>query len=704
MKKLIIILLLGLAALGASSEISRKTALIQSYQDSLALAETPQDSIRMMYNIFDLDLKRRPEISLKLLNLVGQYGNREDVLDVIRVTATLHSSDTLLLDSLTQVVKQFSDHPDVNETHLLLKLLRIENRYDNIQVNRMSRSKIAQMIVDAKQHRYNNEEERLTKLFEIVMAVSKLSRGPLLASYIDSLQHQAERMNLPTGGLRYYIYDKTGSIFSSPLVIPQAVRTDKKLLNLIDSLTREYTHQDRPHRSFPLFRYNIYRRLLKNASALNDAEIEQYYGEATALAEDDSVIATDIATNRMLDIYYHMARKDYAKAMPLIEKQLFNSNKVAIADPSLYELLYEAAKGVGNRDVMRSATEVLYPLKAQELREREQFRFNDMRILYQSDSIQASDAVKSTYAKERQASEKKSHYIILGICLVALLFLAVFILFLARQRSKILEMAESLRATNGKLLSERNELRQAQDDLIEARDASKAADRLKTDFINNMSHEIKAPLNAISEYSRLIVDCIPDERRNYLDKFANIISINTRLVLTLVNDVLDVASLERNEMSVTKEPVNVADICAVALGNVFENGTTAPDSPVQLIFQPMDNEVSILTDPQRVGQVLTNLLSNAKKFTEKGTITLSYATNPESKTITFSVSDTGIGVPKGQEEEIFSRFRQLDHTVQGTGLGLYISRLLAELLGGSITVDTSYRGGARFDFTIPTGF
>ena len=180
-----------------------------------------------------------------------------------------------------------------------------------------------------------------------------------------------------------------------------------------------------------------------------------------------------------------------------------------------------------------------------------------------------------------------------------------------------------------------------------------------------MSHEIKAPLSAISEYSQLIVDCIPDERRTYLDKFATIININSRLVHTLVNDVLDVAALERKEMSVNKEPVNASDICTVAIGNAFEGGRTEPGSAVQLRFVPMEPDVAILSDPQRVGQVLTNLLSNARKFTEKGTITLSYSTNPDDKTITFSVTDTGIGIPKGMEEEIFNRFRQLDHTVQG---------------------------------------
>lgn len=704
MKKLIIFLLIALWAT-TSNAMSEKRQLIYSFRDSLARTNDPRDSMRLMYNLFDLDIERHAANSRALLDLVSRHGEQSQVLNMIRVSANLNHEDSAYVDSLIGVVNQYAENPEVGETRLLLRLLRIADRYgDKMHNNEISRSDIAQKIVNYKKHRYTNQEERLADLFDVVKAVSCVTRGPLLASYIDSLQTLAEGMNLSTGGLRYYIYDTSAKIFATARNPVAAVANDKKLLNVMDSLARENVRAGRIYSSYPLYRYQAYRRLLRNASALNEAEIEQYYDEAKDLAANDSVIRADLASNSLLDIYYLMAKKEYAKAMPLLEKQIYNSREISTSPQNLYPLLYEVAKALGNREVMRSAAEVLYPLKSRELNEREQFRLNDMRILYQSDSIRASNAVMDTFAKERRDSEKKTHYIILAICLVALLFLALFILFLARQRSHILSMAEDLKQSNANLLRERNELRQAQAELIEARDASKAADRLKTDFINNMSHEIKAPLAAISEYSRLIVDCIPDDKRTYLDKFATIISINSRLILTLVNDVLDVASLERKEMSVSKEPVNVSEICEVALGNVFEGGRTAPDSPVQLVFEPLDPDVSVLCDPQRAGQVLTNLLSNAKKFTEKGTITLSYTYDPAAKTVTFSVADTGIGIPKGKEEEIFSRFRQLDHTVQGTGLGLYISRLLSDIQGGELKVDPDYRGGARFIFTIPTGF
>ena len=102
-----------------------------------------------------------------------------------------------------------------------------------------------------------------------------------------------------------------------------------------------------------------------------------------------------------------------------------------------------------------------------------------------------------------------------------------------------------------------------------------------------------------------------------------------------------------------------------------------------------------------MAQVLINLLDNARKFTERGTITLDYQHDTSNNTVSFTVTDTGIGIPRAQEEDMFTRFRKLNSNAKGYGLGLYISRLIASLLGGTLKVDSAYRTGARFILTIP---
>ncbi len=213
-----------------------------------------------------------------------------------------------------------------------------------------------------------------------------------------------------------------------------------------------------------------------------------------------------------------------------------------------------------------------------------------------------------------------------------------------------------------------------------------------------MGHEIRNPLETIVEYSRLVADCADPDKREYIKRFADIITINTDLLLMLVNDVLDLPSLESAKFSVHIMKSSVQKICNVAIDNVRRHIKPG----INLVFvnagQP---DTIIVTDPYRVEQVLLNLLMNAGKFTEEGTITLEYTISSMHDKMTFTVTDTGIGIPQGKEDVIFSRFWQLDSATPGTGLGLYISRLLANMLGGTLVLDNDYRTGAKFIFTIP---
>ena len=214
-----------------------------------------------------------------------------------------------------------------------------------------------------------------------------------------------------------------------------------------------------------------------------------------------------------------------------------------------------------------------------------------------------------------------------------------------------------------------------------------------------MSREITTPLNAIVEYSHLIVDCADNDKKEYLLRYADIVRLNTELLNTIVHDLLDVGSLEKATLSIKRYPVLVGDICRLSVESVrsyLQPGVTIN------FEQENAPDTYITTDSRRVEQVLINLLSNAAKFTPEGSISLSYRIDRTNNSIIFAVADTGIGIPKGKEEEIFDRFRKLDRNTQGNGLGLPICRMIAELLNGSVKVDTTRRGqGSTFLFTIP---
>ena len=213
-----------------------------------------------------------------------------------------------------------------------------------------------------------------------------------------------------------------------------------------------------------------------------------------------------------------------------------------------------------------------------------------------------------------------------------------------------------------------------------------------------MSHEIKAPLDAIADYSRLIADCVTDEKRPYLNKYVQLIDLNNDLVQRMVNDVLEIAEVDNQKLEIKKAPVDIVEICRMAIATVVPQ---APDNiAVRMAREHYDSLVAV-TDRTRVEQVLINLLGNGIKFTRNGGVELDFEV--KDKMVVFSVTDTGVGIPVGKDEQVFKRFEQLDRSTQGVGLGLPLAKLIARLLGGDVTIDRSTPRdiGTRMLFSIP---
>lgn len=241
-------------------------------------------------------------------------------------------------------------------------------------------------------------------------------------------------------------------------------------------------------------------------------------------------------------------------------------------------------------------------------------------------------------------------------------------------------------------------LLEAQEELIQARDQAEQANRTQTQFIQNMRHEILTPLNAITGFSQLIADSAPENMRGEMDRYSEIIAANGELLRTLVNDVLDISQMENGEIKLSRQAVSLRQLCTLCVTNM---STKAKPGVVMTFDDKLDSDFVLYTDSARVEQVLNNFLSNAIKYTDKGTIRLSYEIDEARKEVIFSVTDTGIGVPEGKEEMIFERFVKLSRYQNGTGLGLHICRFVAEMLGGRVSVDKSYNAGARFLFVLP---
>lgn len=233
-------------------------------------------------------------------------------------------------------------------------------------------------------------------------------------------------------------------------------------------------------------------------------------------------------------------------------------------------------------------------------------------------------------------------------------------------------------------------LRVEKESAEKARLEAERADRLKSAFLANMSHEIRTPLNAIIGFNDLLNDETLELGKEERKELLMQLHVNSNLLLTLVRDVLELSKLESGNYPISIRPTGVSEICRTALATV----RLQVQPGVELLLDGTREEITLDTDEQRLRQVLTNLLANACKYTEKGSITLAYK-QMENKVI-FSVTDTGPGIPKDKAEVIFQRFEKLGSFKPGFGLGLSICQSLLQLLGGNIHLDTTYTGGAKF--------
>ena len=245
------------------------------------------------------------------------------------------------------------------------------------------------------------------------------------------------------------------------------------------------------------------------------------------------------------------------------------------------------------------------------------------------------------------------------------------------------------------LLQNIQELKDHEQELIESRELAEQAE-LKQSFLNNMSHEIRTPLNAIVGFSDMLAN-EPEFSNEERQEFVAIINTNTKLLLKLVGDVLELSRIESGNLSFTFQRESVCRL----LDDVYQTHSLLIRPPLQFLkdFPPEDVQVNV--DPMRLTQVLTNFLNNANKFTKEGSIQLGYCCPSGMSEVHLYVEDTGIGIPHSEQKMIFERFYKRSEFSQGVGLGLSICVLIVEKMGGRIELQSEEGRGSRFTVVLP---
>ena len=247
-------------------------------------------------------------------------------------------------------------------------------------------------------------------------------------------------------------------------------------------------------------------------------------------------------------------------------------------------------------------------------------------------------------------------------------------------------------------------LRREHEDLALAKRKAEESDHLKTAFLSNMSHEIRTPMNAILGFSNLLSH--PDISSIEKEEFINLIRINGKNLLTLVEDIIDISKIDSGQLQIKNTSCNLHQVMTIVYDSFLDDIKRRGLFNLKLYLKEgvADDNIRILTDEHRLQQILINLVGNAVKFTERGFVEFGY-TQENDQFLQFYVKDTGIGLPKDKEKEIFERFSKFnsdkDRLYGGTGIGLSIAKHLVDLMGGEIWVESEPLVGTTFYFTIP---
>lgn len=660
----------------------------------LAKATTPADSVAILHNLYDcFYFDDRKPILYQIFETAERAKDYSSMLETLFVLTALYQYEPELEAELMEMAKRVPES-ELKKT----RLLYIKLRYQATNLNRVSeeerQQKLHQALKDYREHNRLDKYTRIACLFLICTNLRNNTDSELLIDYLHQLQDMIEEFPDEELPVRTLFYTLAINTYIDNGLYDKAVIANKRLLDVIAKFDKFHESQGRIFRNYDGSLYQCYHNMIVCAQELTDEEIDMYYDKIQHIVATNPRIHRDLAQQNRTRVYYLMAKKRYAEALPLLRDQLkVNINQAQYSH--FASLFVKAAQETGDKEALLYGSKLLNSIYKERLLAKSDVSLSELQTIYDVENLKGQNRDLTFENQRMEISRRKQSVIAVLVAGLILLFLLIWMVNLYINSRRL---ANNLSVSNKKLVDERNSLKDIYANLVDVRDKAKVADRIKSDFVENMSSEIKVPLDAIVEYSRLISDYAEESKRSYIREYADAMSINTDLLIRLVNDILELPQIESGELSIHRASSSVKSICNFALEIVKKH--VAPG--VELIFanagQP---DITILTDSQRVEQVLIQILTNSAKFTDSGSITLGYEISPERDMVSFEVTDTGIGIPRGMEEKIFERFVKVVPNTQGNGLGLYIGRLLANMLGGTLSLDNSYRAGARFIFTIP---
>ncbi|MCH4156111.1 MAG: HAMP domain-containing histidine kinase [Muribaculaceae bacterium] len=673
-----------------------RQALTESMVHKLLSHPPYSEQVFLLHNIIDLSSSKEaahPYYRI-LFNIAKAHGDVPTQLEAIRNLNTIHS------DSIAYFIKYVNSLPKSNLQREAAAFLKYQYSV-RVFVLMDKKSKSDYLIKIINQYKSGRSADiytETTKTMELLSALSYIPTCDMYSDYIIKLGKLVKL--LPADGrsiLPNVYFSLAPNFYALHGKELESLKADREYLKFLDSLDNKYRKQGRIYRSFDIYRYTCYRRMIMDTTYLSKKEIMKIFEKMKQLGNANSEIYNDLhSPGSSAYIRYYIATNQPLKAKPYIDNFLSIKHD---SDEGLnfmrMVLKYRLQIGLmtHDKDLLKYTLKYIDILET-DIRYNVNEKAQELQIIYDVNGL--TQQVNKLELDKKQEEVDSSHRNTI-ISIVALLIVTILLFITWRHLIRSRKLALSLKKSQTELTDEKLKIIDTMDKLEKARNDAVMADKMKTLFIQNMDHEIRTPLNAIVGFTQVLTDPEIELENDEKNEYATLILKNNDLLLKLVSDVFDIAQMESGNIQTSIEPCSVNDICHEA----YDSMQMRTENGVELLFSPHDTDFTLNTDRQRVLQLLNNYLSNACKFTHDGKIILDYSVDKKSETVTFSVTDTGIGIPAEKAEKIFERFEKVNSFEQGTGLGLHVCRLIAKTLHGEVKLDTSYTGGSRFLFIHP---
>lgn len=654
MKKAVFLLfiLVFLPLLGFATP--EKKAKIAQLRKELSETDSREDSIKILYDIFDLSNRKDCKtVCRELDGVAARAGDNAARLDMVRQMANITSNDSIFA-LIEAHVRTLPDSREKKETELFVKVRRLSASARNIS-EKERQERIARTIVpeDTKLDKYG----KIERLFTICEYLSIFAKGELLVGYLDDLGKLIQESDIENYALKNIYYTECANIYSVTGNQEKAVAADRILLKEINSLEKRYRAQGRKYRSLDINRFIIYRRMLSNYNVLSLEEANELYNKILELADRNEDIKSTMEYNRRASAYHAMKNKRYAEAIPYIRRQL-SIERSHILRKRMLEMLLEAASAIGDRTNIDIAKRELESISAELNTLAAQQKYNELQVRYDVSALRAENAELELENKNEQviATRRIMVFVIVGwaafaIMLVALLF------FWSRYKKTSSDIAQFV------------------DTLATERDAIKK--RRYYDY---------AKKQGAAEHSALY--------RSERPKTGNV----SEVVDYIINDVMFISSVALEDSRKYKHDVSVISFMKDSV-MAFESDLTK-NININLVYP--DNDFEIRVDKECLEMLVNHILHVAARLTpEGGSIGLECSEDKVAKTAKFIFKHSGDAIKEGKEEKIFENFFNYKKLSENGEGALILVRMINFLTNSSLKSSAGHESGGKLVFILP---